>query len=536
MTTPVLYRKWRPQTLAEVVGQEAVTRTLRNAVATGRTAHAYLFTGPRGTGKTSTARILAKAVNCPDLQDGDPCDRCPSCRTIAEGASLDVIEIDAASNRGIDDVRDLREKIKYMHGAGRYKVYIIDEVHMLSEPAFNALLKTLEEPPPHAILVLATTEAHRVPATILSRCQRFDFRRVPHGALVDRLAVVCQREGVAVEPAGLDLIARSSGGGLRDALNILEQLMVSYGREVTLAQVQTVLGLTGDPRALELVHALVRRDIPGGLTLINRVSEDGIDLRQFNREVVEYLRALVLIAAGTPEVLDLPGADREALAALAQGARLDDLTRATHLFSGVDFRQEHRPSLALELALLELALSDQAAPARSLGTAPTVGRHAGPGTTAAGISSADATGAPEPPPGGAGAAAGDVPEPAPPPSAGAADPGAGADQILEEVRRALKTITLEKRFGIVQALLRTYVSVERVEDGTIYLGFRHSSNKERMEDPKNLEAAEAAISQALGRRWHITCVDVKEPQPVGHLVRKAQELGFRVVEGTTEDT
>ncbi|MBI4300451.1 MAG: DNA polymerase III subunit gamma/tau, partial [Chloroflexi bacterium] len=225
MTSQVFYRKWRPSTFAEVVGQEPVTRTLRNALIEERLAHAYLFCGPRGTGKTSTARILAKAVNClgPTV-DREPCNTCSTCQAISEGRALDLIEIDAASNRGIDEIRDLREKVNYAPNEMRYKVYIIDEVHMLTEPAFNALLKTLEEPPRHTIFILATTEVHKIPATILSRCQRFDFRRLPLGAATDRLRHICAEEGIEAEVEALNLIARSATGSLRDAENLLQQL------------------------------------------------------------------------------------------------------------------------------------------------------------------------------------------------------------------------------------------------------------------------------------------------------------------------
>ncbi|MDD4860112.1 MAG: DNA polymerase III subunit gamma/tau, partial [Dehalococcoidales bacterium] len=225
MSSQVFYRKWRPQTLAEVVGQQAVTQTLLNALAGERVSHAYLFCGPRGTGKTSTGRILAKAINCITNEGkGEPCNTCLLCQSITEGRAMDVIEVDAASNRGIDEIRDLREKVNYAPSQARHKVYIIDEVHMLTKEASNALLKTLEEPPPHVIFILATTEAHKVLPTILSRCQRFDFRRISQTDVVNKLAQVCQTEGIKIEPQSLNLIARTSTGSLRDAENLLQQL------------------------------------------------------------------------------------------------------------------------------------------------------------------------------------------------------------------------------------------------------------------------------------------------------------------------
>ena len=217
MTSQVFYRKWRPQTLTEVVGQELVTKTLLNALSSGRVSHAYLFCGPRGTGKTSTGRILAKAVNCLTNGKGEPCNTCPICQAITEGGALDVIEIDAASNRGIDEIRDLREKVNYAPNQARYKVYIIDEVHMLTKEASNALLKTLEEPPPHIIFILATTESHKILTTIMSRCQRFDFRRISQVDITSTLTNICSAEHINIEPEGLRLIAKSATGSLRDA-------------------------------------------------------------------------------------------------------------------------------------------------------------------------------------------------------------------------------------------------------------------------------------------------------------------------------
>ncbi|GAI70863.1 unnamed protein product, partial [marine sediment metagenome] len=236
MASQVFYRKWRPQTLAEVVGQEQVTQTLLNALNNGRVSHAYLFCGPRGTGKTSTGRILAKAVNCLTNGKGEPCNTCPMCQAITEGRALDMIEIDAASNRGIDDIRGLRERVNYAPNQARYKVYIIDEVHMLTKEASNALLKTLEEPPPHVIFVLATTEAHKIIPTILSRCQRFDFRRISQTDVISKLTRICNTEGINMEPEALQLIAKAATGSLRDAENLLEQLTTYYGSDVGLNQ------------------------------------------------------------------------------------------------------------------------------------------------------------------------------------------------------------------------------------------------------------------------------------------------------------
>ncbi|MCH8901889.1 MAG: DNA polymerase III subunit gamma/tau, partial [Chloroflexi bacterium] len=237
MSTEVLYRKWRPRTFAELAGQERVARTLTNAIASGKVAHAYLFSGPRGTGKTTSGRLLAKALNCAEPKEGEPCNECESCRSYLEGRALDLVELDAASNRGIDEIRSLREKANFAPAAGAYKLYLVDEVHMLTEPAFNALLKTLEEPPPYIVFVLATTEVHKVPATVISRCQRFDFRRIPLAAAVERLGYVAEQEGIDCPQDALEVMARTATGSLRDAINLLEQLVDGYGKKLTLEQV-----------------------------------------------------------------------------------------------------------------------------------------------------------------------------------------------------------------------------------------------------------------------------------------------------------
>src|SRR5512142_1086868 len=251
------YRKWRPQTWNEVVAQEHVVQTLRNAVRTGRTGHAYLLAGPRGTGKTTTARLLAKALNCLDPDPANrPCDKCQHCQSLNAGRFLDLIEIDAASNTSVDDVRDLREKINFRPTQGEYKVYIIDEVHMLSTAAFNALLKTLEEPPPHAIFILATTEVHKIPATVLSRCQRYEFRRIPVPDIVKHLKNMVKEEKLQVDEDALLLIARQATGAMRDAISLLDQL-ASTGQRVTLAEAQVVLGTATSRMVIDIVDAVL---------------------------------------------------------------------------------------------------------------------------------------------------------------------------------------------------------------------------------------------------------------------------------------
>ncbi|MGE0544287.1 MAG: DNA polymerase III subunit gamma/tau [Dehalococcoidia bacterium] len=356
----VWYRKWRPQTFAEITGQDHVTRTLRNAVASGRIAHAYLLCGPRGIGKTTSARVLAKAVNCANPVEGEPCDRCESCVAVREGRALDLVEMDAASNRGIDDIRELRDRVGYAAAGGRYKVYLIDEVHELTQQAFDALLKTLEEPPPHVIFVLATTDAHRVPATIVSRCQRFDLTRARPDDLAAHLRQIAGAEGVTIDDDALAVVARAATGSFRDGTGLLEQLVAAYGRTITAEQARVGLGLAGDARALELARMAIDGDLAGGLSLIAAIRDDGADLRQFTREVAARLRSVLLLRAGVEDAgldANLQVQTRE----LAAHADLPAITRALKAFGSADFRADPQASLPLELALVEVALRPEPA-------------------------------------------------------------------------------------------------------------------------------------------------------------------------------
>lgn len=355
MAYMALYRKWRPQDFDALVGQQAVKTALKNALASGKIAHAYLFSGPRGTGKTSTARILAKALNCEQGPTPTPCGHCHNCERITAGTSMDVIEIDAASNTGVDDIRELREQINFAPVDGRYKVYIIDEVHMLSTGAFNALLKTLEEPPAHVIFILATTDPQKIPATIHSRCQRFDFRRVTVDEIVEHLALVAQGSGIEADEEALRLIAIQSEGGMRDALSLLDQCGV-MAKQVTAATVREVLGIVGREALHELTEAIGRQDLPAALGKLNLLLEQGKDVRQVLAELMEYLRALLLFQS-VPDYEEIYLTDtREALAALTSLFSRDRLMAAEERLHGAmqELRGALRPRITAELCLLDL--------------------------------------------------------------------------------------------------------------------------------------------------------------------------------------
>jgi len=546
MTNQVLYRKWRPQKLTDVVGQESVTQTLQRAVATDRISHAYLLCGPRGTGKTSTARILAKAVNCKSPIDGEPDNECHACVSISEGRALDLIEIDAASNRGIDDIRSLSDKINFAPNEFRYKVYIIDEVHMLTEQAFNALLKTLEEPPDHAIFILATTEAHKVPLTIISRCQRYDFRRIPLSAMSQKLAELCGAEGVEATEEALEILAKSATGSLRDAENLLEQAVVSYGSPLQGDQIREMLGLGGDAEALKLARHVVAKTVGEGLSTITEVSNSGADLRQLQRSVTEFLRSVMLIKSGSTDELGYSEEVTTQLRAAASGSELTHLLRAIKAFSSADMRHDSSSPLPLELALVESSLApepvSQQAPARQTQAAAPA-RQQQPPRSAAPNSNQNYSGAsrqtqqrqPDNRPASRPPPRRDMSEPLP------EDPAARLEVQWPEILRALRNTGSRFKLGPV---LRSARGVS-LDGSRIVAPFTHESHFERfkgeMDNPSVKREVSAIINQAMGADYEIVGqLSTENNGPTrkqanqSHLVRAAQLMGARIVEQREE--
>ena len=355
MSYIVLARKWRPQGFDDLIGQESVVRTFKNAIANNKIVHAYLFSGPRGVGKTSSARILAKALNCEQLNESEPCGKCRSCVSITEGSSVDVLEIDGASNTSVDAVRELRETVKYAPSGGKYRIYIIDEVHMLSTAAFNALLKTLEEPPAHVVFIFATTEPKKIPSTILSRCQHHSFRRVTKAEIRNHLKKITDTEKINISEAALAMIAKAADGSMRDSLTLLDQAC-SFTDNITEVELQSLLGLPETEMILELSRNILSGDIPSTLSIIKGLTDRGSDLRQITKELVEHFRnmAIVKITGDAGELLEFSQEDVQQLSDLTAGVSIEELTLLlTELLKlEGEVRNAMNPRYTLELGLL----------------------------------------------------------------------------------------------------------------------------------------------------------------------------------------
>jgi DNA polymerase-3 subunit gamma/tau len=491
-----LYRKWRPQTWDAVIGQEHIIHTLRNAIAADRVAHAYLFAGPRGTGKTTTARLLAKAVNCLDDDlAARPCNQCEHCLAVNEGRFLDLIEIDAASNTSVEDVRDLRDKINFSPNQGRYKVYIIDEVHMLSTAAFNALLKTLEEPPDHAIFVLATTEVHKIPATVLSRCQRHEFRRIPVPDIVANLSKLAESEGIQADPEALTLIARQATGAMRDAISLLDQL-ASTSERITLEMAQTVLGTAASEAVIEITAAILAGDAARGLDRIHQSLDAGSDPRQFARQIVDYLRSLLLVRMGNAGQIEATQEVRQRMAQQAQAfestPELLRVIRAFNLAAG-EARLSWQPALPLELALIESVEGSTPAPADLAESPRAAAPSRGTRTPAKEVRTA---------PSGAAKT-----QRAAPPAAEPASPQIEVDALPQRVAQHWNEIraAVRQRSPQTQALVNSCKPLG-VRNGALILGFKGELVKSKMEQGEHIEILQEAMQEVIGEKMPVRCV------------------------------
>jgi DNA polymerase III subunit gamma/tau len=488
-----LYRKWRPRRWEEIIGQEHVIQTLRNAVAGERVVHAYLFSGPRGTGKTTTARILAKAVNCLDPNCASrPCDHCEYCKAINEGRFLDLIEIDAASNTSVEDVRNLREKINFSPNQGRFKVYVVDEVHMLSTAAFNALLKTLEEPPSHAIFILATTEVHKIPATVLSRCQRHEFRRIPVNEIVTQLNKLAEEENLQCDPEALVLIARQATGSMRDAISLLDQL-ASSGQTITLDFAQSVLGTATSQVVIDLVSALIKHDATQGLNTIHAALDSGSDPRQVSRQIIEYLRTLLLIQMNNYNQVEISDEVLATMRTHAQTIPTSLLLQFIRLFNQTanDVRAAWQPALPLEIALIDAVQISESPQSSSEqpGSTPT--------KTALSRPHPEKRVTPE-------AKDSALPRSPKQVSTEATTESGEASQILN--KHWGEVLSLARRKNASTYGLLNSCKSRHVDGNVLVLGFASDVLKNQMAKKENIAVAQEVVSQILGREVNVRCV------------------------------
>ena len=564
MAYVALYRRWRPESFADLVGQEHISRTLSRAVMSGQTSHAYLFTGPRGTGKTSTAKILARALNCAEGPTLTPCGVCDSCRSISDGSSMDVFEIDAASNRGIDEIRDLRESVKFAPTEGHYKIYIIDEVHMLTTEAFNALLKTLEEPPERVIFILATTEPHKVPATIQSRCQRYDFHRITVTEIRDRLIYVCKESDIAAEEDALGIIAAQADGGMRDALSILDQCMALAEGTLTAERVQEALGLVGRAWIRRMAGEIAARDAAALIAQLSELLQSGRELKQVLAELAQYFRRLMIAGVGgTVSAAELCAGDAEELrmdaAQFTQEEIMAILRRLNETMQ--ELRTSPQPRIAVETLLIGLCHTEGTAPSGESTAPPTGGadaariarleaqveelaaRLAAGGTPVSASASATASAAPSPRPRAAKAdGAASKPAPKKAASSAAKEAADGAPRQLDmKVWQSFQT-RLKERNRLAASLL-SGAAYEGMTETHFFI--RPSSDMARDYIKKRHRAVfDEVMTELAGRPLAVVCTGGEEelppppppkepdyPAPVAALLEVAGE-GARVEEVT----
>ena len=567
MTTSaqVYYRKWRPGTFSDLAGQEHVGNTLRQAVTQGRVSHSYLFCGTRGSGKTTTARVLAKAVNCLNPQQGDPCEECAICVSINEGRNLDIIELDAASNRGVEEIREIRDKVHFQPAQNRRKVYIIDEAHMLTREASNAFLKTLEEPPEHVIFILCTTEADRLLPTILSRCQRYDFRRLPGQTIYDRLAYITDQEAIAIHPDALRMVARNAGGSMRDALNILEQLAVSSDGDITLRHVEESLGLVRSDAYLTLAQKLLAGDTTGALETINEVVWEGGEPRQLHRQTLDLLRSMLLLSWDAGQTLDLPDDTLAGLRTVIQQTDSHHILRAVRVWgeASAGLRYDAPSALALEIAAAEICRPD--VPAEAAAMAPAAAPPMPARQPAGGGRQQPQRGpAQQPPPqsarGGPRQGNGGPPQqspprqsapPAPPPDnrpaparSNAVDPNSLQGRWEQAVRQLGRVKGSKYNLGALLRDCRSNTVRLADDNNTLVLPFSNAANLDRMQeelnDPRVRDTIEQAIEQSFGSRhtFQVTLAGANGDSAQlarssiqdSPLVRTAMGLGARILD------
>ena len=534
MTSQVYYRKWRPSSFKELAGQEHVSTTLRQSVRLGRISHSYLFCGPRGCGKTTTARIIAKAANCLDLQDGDPCNACSVCQAINEGRFMDIIELDAASNRGIDEIRDIRDRVNFAPVQGRRKVYIIDEAHMLTDAASNAFLKTLEEPPEHVIFVLCTTEAHRILPTIISRCQRMDFRRIPSETVFGRLSEIAEAEGVSVEPAALRIIARYAAGSLRDAENLLEQLVVSCSDGVTAPQVEQLLGIGSDETALELVKYLLLGNTTASLSAVNRAAWEGSDIRQLHRQTSELMRAFMHLQWGSEDAIDLPEHVQEQLRELTGKQPPWRIVHALKVWGAVNMRYDAPSTLPLELAVVEIC-EESAAPTPAVEPPPAPAQRAPAQRAPVPQQTRTATPPREPRPERPPARqrtptpSGER-EPSPNPAAAGSDRGSvESSDLWIQWNNTVKALSRHKgrKYNLGALLRDCRVNGITLDGQKLVLPFSNKANLERMqeelEDPASRKRLSEALAQSFGEGCEYELTLANGQQAGSNATRSAQQ-------------